>query len=277
MMDEVDNLIRDAKPEVPALAREGVLAHLRAHGVVVYAPASIRPLPVRHSPGVGVLRVAALVVLALFAGVAAALVTPPSSSLGESRDVAVLAARVYAFEQNLPTAQVKALSEKAEALNPPASDHGKLLDRVIADAIHNHEQRKAEEWRERHVRHLRNAYAEQADATVERLRKELGLATEQEREVRALLAEAEKQAEALIGDFYTHGHHPNPQVREKFVALATDTEKKLDALLDRQQREKMAPEKGIVSASPADWAPNSEFRDGTDLDVWTNWVTATSE
>ena len=150
--------------------------------------------------------------------------------------------------------------------------------KAIADAVADHQTAQMAEWRERHLQHIREHQAAERDATIEALRNELDLTAGQEKEVRALLESADKQAEAMIGDFYTRRHgHPDPRMHDKFEALASETDRKLTALLDAQQREKIGRPTGIVSTAPEDWAPSMEFQDGTDVDVYTNWITVTRD
>lgn len=265
MATDFDNLIRSARPEVPAAARERVLGYVEAHGAVASTPAPFRVL----------LRAAALVMLALLAGVAAALVATPSpqpATPADLPDIGPLAERVAALETDLPVAELSRIAERIDELAQARRD---AFLEAVNRQIDIHENEQAMVWRERHIKHVREHYAEEREATIERMRDELGLTAEQEQQVREVLEETGKQAEALIGDFYTHGHHHDRRVNDKFAQLAADTEKKLEALLDRQQREAIEDEGGIVSAAPEDWAPSSEFRDGTDLDVWTNWITVT--
>ncbi|MCB9895901.1 MAG: hypothetical protein H6839_15750 [Planctomycetes bacterium] len=277
MKTDFDNLIRSARPEVPAAARERVLDYVGAHGAVASAPAPFRTLPARHSLGVGVLRVAALVMLALLAGIAAALVATPSpqpATTAQLPDIAPLAERVAALETDLPVAELNAIADRIDALETRKAES---FEAAVTQVINARETRQAELWRERHIEHVREHFAREREATIERMREELGLSPEQEKQVREVLEETGRQAESLIGDFYTRGHHHDRQVGDKFAQLAADTDKKLEALLDRQQREMIESESGIVSAAPEDWAPSSEFRDGTDLDVWTNWITVTRD
>ena len=267
MTNDFDNLIRSARPEVPAAARERVLDYVGAHGAVASAPAPFRLL----------LRVAALVMLALLAGVAAALVATPSHQPATSAqlpDIGPLAERVAALESDLPVAELNAIADRIDALEVR---HSTSFEEAVSRVIEAREVEQAAIWRERHIEHVREHFAEEREATIERMRDELGLTAEQEEQVREVLEETGKQAESLIGDFYTHGHHHDRRVGDKFAQLAAETDKKLEELLDRQQREKLQPEGGIVSAAPEDWAPSSEFRDGTDLDVWTNWITVTRD
>ena len=272
MTTDFANLIRNAKPNVPAGVRGRVLDHVRAHGAVASTPAPFRIL----------LRAAALVMLALLAGVATALVATPAApqpQVSELRaeqlpDIAPLTERVAALETGLPVAELNVIADGIQTLEAERENAlGEYVNRVL-DA---REVQRSTEWRERHVEHVREHFAREREATVERLRDELGLTPGQEQQVRALLEETGKEAEALISGFYGRGHHRDSGMGDKFAVLANNTEKKLEALLDRQQREKIERESGIVSSSPEDWAPNSEFRDGTDVDVWTNWLTITRE
>jgi hypothetical protein len=124
-----------------------------------------------------------------------------------------------------------------------------------------------EEWRERHIQYVRSAVQRHSDETVERLRKDVNLTAEQEAEVRTLLGNAGKEAEALIGNYYGRGRH---STHSEFEKLARETDEKLSALLSEQQRKQVGA--GLVSAKPEDWGPSSEIRDGTDYEVYMNWM-----
>jgi len=273
MNDEFDNLIRNAKPAVPAGARARVLDYVGAHGAVASAPAPWRVL----------MRAAALVLLAVFAGVAAALVSRPETASAVdsvaqlAAEVKALEAQVAALERESLTVQLAQLQSEVAALEFGRPNYGAALEQVVMAQLEERESREREEWRQRHIEHMRRHYAEEQEATVERLRRELNLSAEQEKAVRELLTDTGKQAEKLIGEVYMGRHHRrDARMHDKFAELANETEKKLAELLSEQQRGRMEGT-GIVSAAPEDWAPRSEFRDDTDLDVWTNWINVTRE
>lgn len=273
MNDDFDNLIRNAKPAVPAGARARVLEYVGAHGAVASAPAPWRVF----------LRAAALVLLAVFAGVAAALVSRPETAptvdpvAQLAADVKALETQVAALERDSLYEQLAGLQAEVAALERSRTDSATALEQVVIAQLEARDSREREEWRQRHIEHMRRHYAEEQEATVERLRRELKLSAEQEKAVRELLTETGKQAEELIGEVYTgRRHRRDPRMHDKFAELANETEKKLAELLSEQQRGRMEGT-GIVSAAPEDWAPRSEFRDDTDLDVWTNWINVTRE
>lgn len=274
MNDDFDNLIRNAKPAVPAGARARVLEHVEAHGAVASAPAPWRVF----------LRAAALVLLAVFAGVAAALVSRPEPNpevdpVAQLTDeMKALEVQVAALERDSGLEQLARLQAEVAALEAGRGGYDDAaLEQVVMAQLEARETREREEWRQRHLEHTRRHYAEEQEAAVERLRRELNLSAEQEKAVRELLTETGKQAEQLIGEVYTaRRHRRDPRMHDKFAELANETEKKLAELLNDQQRGRMEGT-GIVSAAPEDWAPRSEFRDDTDLDVWTNWINVTRE
>ncbi|MCB9936233.1 MAG: hypothetical protein H6840_11140 [Planctomycetes bacterium] len=270
MNEDFDKLIRNAKPAVPEGARARVLEHVEAHGAVASAPAPWRVL----------LRAAALVLLAVFAGVAAALAgrpepAPAGDPVAElAAEVKALDAQVAALERDSAALQLAKLQAEVAALET----RRQAFEQAVTGLVEAHELCEREEWRQRHIEHMRRHYAEEQEATIERLRSELNLSAEQEKEVRALLTEAGKQAEGLIGEVYTSGRRRHdPRMHDKFAQLASETETQLNALLNEQQRGRMAGPTGIVSSEPEDWAPRSDFRDATDLDVWTNWINVTRE
>ncbi len=274
MNDDFDNLIRNARPDAPAGARARVLEYVGAHGAVASAPAPWRVF----------LRAAALVLLAVFAGVAAALVARPAPAPALdpvaqlAAEVKALETQVAALERDSAAAQLVDLQAEVAALEAGRPDYGAALAQVVMAQLDARESREREEWRQRHLEHMRRHYAEEQEATVERLRRELNLSSEQEKAVRELLSETGKQAEELIGEVYTgrRHHRRDPRMHDRFAELANETEKKLAELLNEKQRGRMEGT-GIVSAAPEDWAPRSEFRDETDLDVWTNWINVTRE
>lgn len=269
MNDDIEQLILSAKPIVPAGARARTLESVEPEGAVGSTPAFVRLF----------LRVAALVLLAVCSGVVAAMLSAPAQSAGEPVDVAAqiadARARLDSLEQNSLANRIANLQTELSTLQAARSS---ALEQAIEQAIVEHEKKQIAEWRERHVQHVREHQAVEREATIRRMREELDLTAEQEKEVRALLVSTDKQAEALISGFYTdrHARH-DPTMHAKFEKLAEEADTKLTALLDAQQRDQMNGPTGIVSSEPEDWAPSFEFRDGTDVDVYTNWITVTRE
>jgi len=266
MPTDFDNLIRSAKPAVPASTRERVLEYVGAGGAAASAPALFRVFS----------RVAALVVLGVISGIAAAMLAPeretgadPLPGLRAQR--AELEARLGRVEADSPAARLARLELEVAQLEQADA----ALETAIVDAISARELKRVQLWRERHIQHVREHHERATEVTVQRLRDELGLTETQEAEVRALLAEAGQSAEALIGESYGRRRHYG--VHEKFEQLAAETDEKLKTLLDDQQRKRLDRQTGLVSSEPEDWAPSSEFRDGTDLDVYMNWMTVSRE
>ena len=261
MPTDFDNLIRNARPTVLPTARERVLEHIEAHGAVASSPGPFRM----------VARVAALVVLALASGAVAALFAPKPAT--NDRDIAELRERTDRLNAALPASTLKSevarLESDVAALEDRQADYERDVLAAVEQVIEERELARMEQWRERHVSYVREHYTREAEATVSALREELALTAEQEVQVRELLKEAEDKAVALIGGCYGKGRHHD--VHEKFAGLASDTERDLQALLDAQQREQIEGAV-IVSSAPEDWAPSGEFRDGTDVDVWMNWM-----
>ena len=271
-MKDIDKLISSAKPAVSAQARAGVLEHARAHGAVALAP-----VPLRMS---ALWRVAALITLALGAGVVSALVTPSPADTAPDFTVTDLRAEIAELSESVSTLEKLAdLEARVDALQAQALDA--RLQASVQRVVEKREAQRNLEWRERHVAYVRARFAEDRDETVSRLKAEVGLTPEQEAEVVALLEDAGRQAETLIGDYYGDGsgrrgrRHGGHRVHDKFEALAAATEEKLVILLDEQQRGKL--DGGLVSAEPADWAPSEDFRDGVDMDVWMNWMNVSRE
>ena len=275
-MKDIDKLISSAKPAVSAQARARVLEHARAHGAVALAP-----VPLRVS---ALWRVAALIMLALGAGVVSALVTPSPAGTAPDFTVTDLRAEIAELSEGVSTLeQLAELEARVDALQAASTPHDfdARLQASVQRVVEQREARRNQEWRERHVGYVRARFAEDREATVARLKTEVGLTPEQEAEVVALLEDAGRQAEALIGEYYSDGsgrrgrRHGGHRVHDKFEALAASTEEKLVVLLDEQQRGKL--EGGLVSAEPADWAPSEDFRDGVDMDVWMNWMNVSRE
>lgn len=266
MPTDFDNLIRSAKPTVPPTARDGVLEHIEAHGAVASSPGPLR-MPAR---------VAALVVLALASGAIAALFAP--KPVQPDGDLAELRVRADRLDAALPSqdlaAEIQRIESAVAALEAEQADFDQAMLNAVQDAYAQRDAVRMEEWRERHVAHVREHHAREADATVTALREELNLTPEQEAQVRDLLKEAEDKAVALIGNYYGKRRHHD--MHDKFAALAGETERDLQALLDVQQRERLDGAV-IVGAAPEDWAPSEEFHDDTDVDVWMNWMTVSRE
>ncbi|MBZ0136188.1 MAG: hypothetical protein K8I27_07440 [Planctomycetes bacterium] len=268
MATDFDNLIRSSKPAVPPTARDGVLEFIEAHGAVA---SSLGPL---RSFG----RVAALVVLALASGAVAALFAlnarAPANDLGDLR------ARADKLDAALPTQSLVAdLTREGNRMDAALTEletarYDALCETVVA-LLEARDAARMNEWRERHIAHVREHHAREADATVSALREEIDLSPEQEAEVRKLLADAGDKAVALIGSYYGEGHGMHG-MHDQFASLANETGRELQALLDSQQRERLDGVM-IVGSAPEDWAPSGEFRDGTDVDVWMNWMTVSRE
>jgi hypothetical protein len=263
MAFDADNLIKNAKPAVPPTARERVLGYVEAGGAAASAPAPFRMLA----------RVAALVLIAVGAGIGTAVVTQQSTSgsvdvfvefTAERPDIDVLRTRVENLEVHNPAARLASLEQQVAELE---SERDQAMNALVLDVINVREQRRMEEWRERHIQYVRSAVQRHSDETVERLRKDVNLTAEQEAEVRTLLGNAGKEAEALIGNYYGRGRH---STHSEFEKLARETDEKLSALLSEQQRKQVGA--GLVSAKPEDWGPSSEIRDGTDYEVYMNWM-----
>jgi hypothetical protein len=264
MTFDADNLIRGAKPAVPPTARERVLGYIEAGGAAASVPAPFRMLT----------RVAALVLIALGAGIATTMITEQtvaSNSVdvfveftAERPDIDILRTRVENLEVHNPAARLASLEQQVAELE---TERDQAMHGLVVDVLNAREQQRMEEWRERHIQYVREHVKRITDATVEQLRKDVNLTAAQEVEVRALLGDAGKEAEALIGNYYGHGRHSS---HSQFEKLARETDEKLSVLLSEQQREQVGT--GLVSAKPEDWGPSSEFRDGTDYDVYMNWM-----
>lgn len=266
MTTDFDNLIRSAKPTVPPTARDGVLDYIEAHGAVALNPGPLRML----------LRVAALVVLALASGAVAALFAPKPAA--ENPEIAELQERADKLKAALPGQDLAGEMQRIENAIAELEAQQAAQDKAMLDAVNDVYRRRdaarMEEWRERHIAHVREHHAREAEATVTALREELALTDAQEQQVRELLKEAEDKAVALIGNYYGKRRHHG--MHDRFATLASETQSNLQALLDAQQQERL---KGavIVGSAPEDWAPSEEFRDDTDVDVWMNWMTVSRE
>lgn len=272
MNEDIDDLIRSAKPAIPAGVRARTLEYAEPEGAVGSSPAFVRVL----------LRVAALLLLAVCSGVVAAMLSAPSQDTAEPVELAAELAdargRMDSLELDSPAKRIESLEAELASLEAHQRRAEEAFEQAVIRAMDTHERNQMAEWRERHIQHVREHQAIERDTVIAQLREDLNLTSDQEQEVRALLVAADKQAEVVIGEFYTnrHGRH-DPRMREKFEKLAEDAEQKLTALLDAQQRDRIEEPTGIVSANPDDWAPNFEFHDGTDMDVYTNWITVTRD
>lgn len=264
MPTDFDNLIRNAKPPVPSAARERVLGYVLSEGAGgAAAPnrASFRVLA----------RVAALVMLAVGAGVVSALVSAPERAdviVDFNAQVNDLRTRVEARESQ--AAKIATLEQQVSALE---LERDSTLRELVVGVINARDQQRMLEWRERHVEYVRAHNRRAADATIEQLRADLKLTNTQEAEVRALLDDAGKEVEGLIGNFY--GRHGHRSMHREFERVARETDERLNALLSEQQRVQVG--EGLVSSRPEDWGPSSEFRDGTDYEVYMNWMTVSRE
>ena len=273
MTTDFDKLITNSKPTVPPTARGRVLGYIEAGGAAASSPAPFRTLA----------RVAALVAIAAGAGIASALIFGNSNAVDtyvefnasvdtyveftdERPDPDILRTRVENLEVHNPAARLASLEQQADALEV---ERDAAMRALVLDVISNREQQRLEEWRERHVQYVRQAVKHHTDELVGQLRKDVNLNADQEAEVRGLLADAGKEAEALIGNFYSGGVGRD-SAHQQFAQLAKATDEKLNALLSEQQRKQVGA--GLVSAKPEDWGPSSEFRDDTDYDVYMNWM-----
>lgn len=270
MATDFDNLIRSAKPTVPPTARDGVLEYIEAHGAVASSPGPLRVLA----------RMAAMVVLALASGYVAALFAGKADNGGS--DIAELRERAEQLKQSLPdpdlATEVRVEVRRIEGAIADLEAQQAAADRLMLEAVNaayaRRDATRMQEWRERHVAHVREHHAREAEATISALREGLGLTPGQEAQIRDLLKQAEDKAVTLIGNYYGRGRHHG--MHEKFEALALETQSELKALLDAQQRERLEGAV-IVGSAPEDWAPREEFRDGTDMDVWVNWMTVSRD
>jgi hypothetical protein len=265
MPTDFDNLITSARPTVPPTAREGVLEYIEAQGAVASGPGPLRMLG----------RVAALVVLALASGAVAALFAPRPEAPNE---LAELQAQVEDLKQTLPERNLRAELRQIEQSVAELEQQQAAFDRAVLTAVTNsmdrREAARMEEWRTRHVTWVREYQARRTEAAVSALREELSLTDDQAAQVRDLLKQAEDKAIELIGSYYGRGRYQG--IHEEFAALAADTREDLQALLDAQQRERLEGA-AIVGNAPEDWAPRDDFRDGTDVDVWVNWMNVSRE
>lgn len=269
MQDRIDELIRNAKPQVDPAARERIRGHVGAY----------RGSASRLGSLVGLLRAAALVALALGSGIAAAVWNSPRPAdlSQETERVAELEQRVNELAERSPMAQVEDLKARLDDLEPEAAIAGvvdEAIENAVAEAMEQRQQRELEQWRDRHLRYTRARWERHTAQTITELREESGLTEAQEAEVRELLDAQGRKAEALIAETYRPGHH---RLHRGFAQLSTETDEKLAALLEEQRRQGVEAPRGVLAADPEDWAPSDDFEDDSDIDAWVYWMNQTTK
>lgn len=267
--DRIHELIKNAKPRVDPATRERVRAAIEAEGVAASArPGSLMLL----------MRAAALMILALGAGVVAAYFNrPPEGDVSLEARVSTVRERVESLERRLARAQLQDLQQQVERLEQRrAEELESVIGQAVTSELEAREALRNERWRERHIAHVRRHYAREAEATVAAYREELELTPVQERRVRELLDAQGRKIEEVIAGVYGQ-RHGGRHVHDELVALSDETTEKLTALLNAEQREYLPGGEAVISADPAYWAPSDEFQDATDIDAWFNWMSISEE
>lgn len=270
MHTELDNLIRAARPQLPA----GALA--RASAVVAGAPASAPVFILRP-----MLRVAAVFALAFGVGIASAMLASPDAPVGGTSpiasqpDLSALRAELAAIVRNtgelIPAgaeAELSLLESRLDVLEARPLPVRPTLEEAIDTVIENRERRYREEWRERHLAFVRESYSSHLDVLVSDVRGTLVLSADQERRFREILVEHGEKAEKMIDSCYRRHHKRG----SGFDQLARDTRQKLQAVLDEAQRNDFRVTDTLLGADPMHWAPREEFKDTVDMATYANWV-----
>lgn len=252
MQDRIDQLIRNARPQVDPAARERVRAAATG-GDAASRPGSL----------IFLLRAAALVLLAVGAGAAASVWSRPAGD-----DLGDAAARVASLERRVaddPAREIEHLHSRLDRL--ALALH---VERTVDDAL---ERAEIERWRDRHVHFARERWRRHSSSVISELREEAALTDAQESEVRALLASQGEKVEELIAQTYRPGRHA---LHQGFAQLSEETDDRLAELLEEQRREGIEVPRGVLDADPQDWAPSEDFVVASDFDAWVYWINQTT-
>lgn len=253
MHDDLDNLIRAAKPATNDLARQRVIAQV----VPAFVPASPTPW----------LRIAAALVLAAASGFAAVAwlrntEPAPTDPIAElERDVASARQRVDALN-----ARVDSIST-AQGTGPRLQPLDQALATVVRQTMEDRERQRREQHRERHLAYARKHYQQEVERAVVSLKADYRLSEDQEKQVRKVFEEHGAQVETLIGKHYRGGFHGKSRGRgmdSEFDKIIQATQGRLSTVLAEVPR-------NLPGADLAEWGPNPDFATTTDYETWLNW------
>lgn len=253
MHDDLDNLIRSAKPATNDLARQRVIAQV--------VPAFV---PVVPTPW---LRIAAALVLAAASGFAAVAwlrvpEPPPADPIAQlEQDVANARKRVDALNSRVDGMTVK---DRPEARLQPFDQ---AVSTVVRQTLEARDQQRREQHRERHLAYARKHYQQEVDRAVVSLKADYRLSEEQEKQIRKVFDEHGTQVEGLIGKHYRGGFHGKGRGRgmdSEFEKIIEATQGRLSVVLAEVPR-------NLPGADLAEWGPNPEFATTTDYETWLNW------
>jgi hypothetical protein len=256
---DLDNLIRDARPATSDLARQRVIEQV--------APAFV---PVRPMPW---LRVAAVLALAAASGFAAV------AWQGRAADPAPDGLEALQADLVQLRQRSDALDARAAGLASRGGETatGQPLDRALAAEVSRvldeRERQRREQYRERHLAYARRQYQQEVENAVVELRARYRLGDDQEAQVRKVFAEHGAQVETLIGKHYRGGFHGKGRGRgmdHEFDRIREATESRLALLLAEVPR-------SLPGADLADWGPNPVFATATDYETWLNWSEETRQ
>lgn len=253
MHDDLDNLIRAAKPATNDVARQRVIAQV--------VPAFV---PVAPTPW---LRIAAALVLAAASGFAA-VAWLRNTEPAPADTIAQLELDVASARQ-----RVDALNARVDSISTPQDTGPRLqpLDQALATVVRqtmeDRERQRREQHRERHLAYARKHYQQEVERAVVSLKADYRLSEDQEKQVRKVFEEHGAQVETLIGKHYRGGFHGKGRGR----GMDTEFDKIIQATQGRLSTVLAEVPRNLPGADLAEWGPNPDFATTTDYETWLNW------
>ncbi|MHC4841505.1 MAG: hypothetical protein ACYTDT_11245 [Planctomycetota bacterium] len=255
MTEPFDDLIRSARPQVTPDVRGRVLAHASA--------------PSGHRVGYYLLRVAAVVALAFISGVVTARILEPDQGdnfAAMSASVEVLLERSTALNSG------DELAELNSQLTAVERQRQERLTNAVAESVerilNERKSKEREIWRKKHVTHVQKRLAKKTNVIIAGYGKSRRLSHSQEAQLKRLLQAQSEQIETLVSGAYLNDFDKH-ELRAQLESLSEHTSARVSSLL------KVKPQTPVevLSADPADWAPSSNFRDASDAEALSYWIT----
>lgn len=253
MHDDLDNLIRAARPATNDLARQRVIAK------VVPAFSPVVPTPW--------LRIAAALVVAAASGFAAVAwlrqTEPAPADTVAQLEQDLAAARQRADALHARVDGIAAKEDSSARLQPL----DQALATVVRQTMEERDRQRREQHRERHLAYARKHYQQEVERAVVALKADYRLSEDQEKQVRKVFEEHGVQVESLIGKHYRGGFHGKGRGRgmdSEFDKIIQATQGRLSVVLAEVPR-------NLPGADLAEWGPNPDFATTSDYETWLNW------
>lgn len=258
MNNNVENLIRNARPQAPS--PDALLARLATRG-----------MPPAVGAGYWLMRAAALIVLAAGAGVVAGMIARPTVGSPAAGTPAVAAIEVPAAADPL----WQALEQQRQRIEALEADFAReqQLRAITRDEVRAHlderETAQRERHLDRHISHVRRHYARDMERKLEELEGR-DLPAEALVRAREILVQHGESAEELIRGSYNGRRGGQRDMHRMFATLARETEDRLARVTGDNNW------KDVLGDSPEDWGPTSEFEDPADYENMLNWMRRSS-